>query len=224
MQKAEGRRQKTETTLVCFALKEEAAPFRKIAANRPEVAMLVTGIGRVNAEQAVRAFLAEHSPDRVLTCGFAGGLNPALAGGDVVFATDDEGLRTKLLQAGARSAVFICASRIAVTAAEKRELRRTTGADAVDMESEAIQAVCRERTIPCATLRAISDPANVDLPLDFNQLAKPDMSLDAGKLALAVARSPGKIGALFKLQKQCRTAALRLAQVLSAVLTDIYAP
>src|ERR1017187_10050952 len=73
--------------LVCFALKEEAAPFRKIAAGRPDVSILITGIGRQNAEKSVREFLATNSPKLVLTCGFAGGLNPGLKLVEVVFET-----------------------------------------------------------------------------------------------------------------------------------------
>jgi len=258
--------------LVCFALKEEAAPFRKMAAGTaaaaPATSILITGIGRRNAEKSVRDFLAGHSdgvsgpasrsqdapasqarfartlapPELVLTCGFAGGLNPDLKLGDVVFElTDRRGelhepqtemelgarvtrpsesspLREKLVAAGAKPAKFFRADRIATTVAEKKKLRGETGADAVEMESAAIHAICAERGIPCATVRVISDTANEDLPLDFNRLSKPDQSLDYGKLAWAIARSPGKIGALLKLRKQTRFAAEQLAEVLAKLI------
>ena len=86
------------------------------------------------------------------------------------------------------------------------------------MESAAIHGVCAEHGIPCATLRVISDTANEDLPLDFNALAKPDKNLDMGKLFLAIAKSPGKIGALMELQKKTKFAAERLAAVLEKIV------
>jgi len=262
------------STLICFALKEEAAPFRKTAGGlrrSHRVSILLTGIGRRNAEKAVSDFWAGGSsvpascsqkvfsgetrlvsslapPDLVLTCGFAGGLNPDLKPGDVVFEIPSSRRRgnesltetgnrkpdignnfetphivsyelsEKLIAAGAKPARFFCTDRIAATAGEKKKLRDETGADAVEMESAAIYAVCAERGIPCVTVRVISDTANEDLPMDFNQLAKADKSLDYGKLLLAIAKSPGKIGALMKLQKQTRFAAERLAEVLVGIL------
>jgi adenosylhomocysteine nucleosidase len=210
-------------TLVCFALKEEAVPFHRVAAAHPGVITLIVGIGRENAEKAIRKFLALHTPQLVLTCGFAGGLNPDLKIGDVVFEC---GMRNaecgigeeRLLAAGAKSAKFFCADRIATTVAEKHALRAETGADVVEMESAAIHAVCAEKNIPCVTVRVISDTADEALPLDFNALAKPDKSLDFGKLAWAIAKSPGKIGALIGLQRKTRLAALRLAEVLDKVI------
>jgi uridine phosphorylase len=270
------------SVLICFALKEEAARFRKIAGGwrrGHHISILLTGIGRQNAEKSLREFLGSapapgaavdasstakandeasfatregaRAPQLVLTCGFAGGLNPDLKLGDVVFELTNallpsslspqggervsartglrraevapatqagEGLSSKLLAAGAKPAKFFCADRIATTAAEKKKLRDETGADAVEMESAAIHAVCAERGIPCAIVRVISDTADEDLPLDFNALAKPDKSLDYGKLLWAIAKSPGKTGALMKLQKQTRFAAERLAEVLAKII------
>lgn len=213
-------------TLVCFALKEEAGPFQKLAAGKAGVRILTVGIGRQNAEKSAREFLATHSPEWVLTCGFAGGLNPDLKLGDVVFevaetrpATSPFQLPARLAAAGARAGKFFCADRIATTVAEKKKLREETGADAVEMESGAIHAVCRERGLACVTVRVISDPANEDLPLDFNALAKPDRSLDFGRLAWVVARSPGKIGALLALQKKTSFAARQLAAVLDRIIS-----
>jgi uridine phosphorylase len=230
--------------LVCFALTEEARVFRRMAGERPQIKTLITGMGRQNAERAVREYLAGGAsvppsrlvgspapPGVVLTCGFAGGLNPELKVGDVVFEIRNSWhvdarqlhvpkseIRNPLVEAGAKPVTFCCSDRIAITAAEKAELRRKTGADAVEMESEAIHAVCLEQGIRCATVRVISDRADENLPLDFNQLARPDRSLDYGKLAWAIAKSPGKIRALLRLRKQTRGAADKLAQVLVRIL------
>jgi adenosylhomocysteine nucleosidase len=207
--------------LICFALKEEAAPFRKLAADKSGISILITGIGRANAEKSVRDFLSKNSPELVLTCGFAGGLNPELKIGDTVFEIRDprSAIENNLLSAGATPATIYCADRIATTVAEKTRLRDQTGADVVEMESAAIQAVCTEKNIPCATVRVISDTAHEDLPLDFNALAKPDKNLDFGKLFFAIAKSPGKIPQLMALQKKTRFAAERLAAVLEKVIS-----
>jgi adenosylhomocysteine nucleosidase len=213
--------------LVCFALKEEAAPFRKSAAGKSGISILIAGIGCKNAEKSLREFLASNSPKLVLTCGFAGGLNPDLKLGEVVFEMPDLnserpapncGILQKLLAVGAKPVKFFCADRIAITVAEKKKLCEETGADAVEMESEAIHAVCRERGISCATVRVISDTAKEDLPLDFNKLTKADLGLNYRKLALVVAKSPQTIGALIKLQKRTRTAAEKLAEILSKII------
>jgi len=204
-------------SLVFFAMREEAATFKRSIASA-KAHLLITGIGARNAECAARAAMDEWKPELVLTCGFAGGLNPELSSGAVVFSTNDSRMESELRLAGAKPAKFYCSSRIATTAAEKAELRRTTGADAVEMESELIQNLCRERGIPCATVRVISDTASEDLPLDFNALANADLSLNYFKLALAIAKSPGRIAALLRLQKKCLVAAERLSAVLGKVV------
>ncbi len=207
--------------LVCFAVKEEASAFKSVADGMPNVTVLVTGMGRRNAEKSFRAAIAKQKPELVITSGFAGGLRSELALGDIIFDADPAAkLEAAFSVAGAKPGKFHCVDRIATTAKEKHELRRQSGADAVEMESEIIRKVCREEEIPSATVRVILDTADEDLALDFNQFLNADMELDTGKLAWSVAMSPGKVGALMKLQKQGKAAAEKLAGVLKNILSS----
>ena len=224
--KAEGRRQKAEgkpegevrKVLVCFAVKEEAGAFRRWAKGRGNVKVLLVGMGKRNAERALRAALAEERPELVLSCGFAGGLRPDWGTGAVVFAADARsGLEAALLAAGAKPVRFHYADRVATTAAEKRALRETTGADAAEMESQGVCAVCREQRIPCVIVRVILDTAREDMPLDFNRLMTAGQKMSYGKLALALAKSPGKIAGLLGLKRQAQAAAGKLAEVLAKI-------
>ena len=208
--------------LVCFAVGEEAAPFRKFATNLPEVNILVTGMGKQNAERSLRASLRNHRSALVLSCGFAGGLDPQLTRGTVVFdAGDHPRLEAELQKAGARRARFYCADRVAATAAEKRALRESTRADAVEMESGVMRAVCAEQKIAFATVRVILDPADEDLPLDFNRLLTPDQRMNYGRLAVVLAKAPGKIAGLRRLQRQSKIAAQTLARTLAGVAAGL---
>lgn len=215
-EKVEGR----SVTLVCFAVKEEAAPFLKVAKENPDVSVLVTGMGRKNSERALLQSLPKSLPTLVLTCGFAGALDPGLKIGDVVFDADEASRIAPLLEdAGAKPAKFYCAPRVATTAAEKTALRKSTGADVVEMESGVIREICRQKNLPSATIRVISDAAHDDLPLDFNTLMTDEDAISFPKLAVALMKSPGKILQLMQLQRHTRFAAQELAQVLEKLLS-----
>jgi nucleoside phosphorylase len=205
-------------TLVCFALEAEAGPFRRLARALTGVGILVTGMGQANARRAATDALARARPDIVLTCGLAGALDPGLAHGTILFDADP-GFpgRERLLQAGAQPARFHCAARIAATASEKAQLRQTTQADAVEMESEPIRAICRAAGIPSATFRVISDVAAEDLPLDFNRFLTSSLELDYARLLGAVALHPGAVPGLLRLQRQTRSATARLADALACI-------
>ncbi|HEY0550741.1 MAG TPA: hypothetical protein VGF13_14140 [Verrucomicrobiae bacterium] len=185
---------------------------------RLDVQALLTGMGAPNAERAVRDALKTVQPRRVFTCGFAGALNPALQIGDVVFAKVSPGIAQRLQSAGAKQVVFACAERVMITAAEKCALRAQTDADVVEMESAIIERVCREAGVECVTLRAISDTAHENLPLDFNALMTSDQKLDPAKLALKILRRPQKIPPLLRLGKNSSIAAENLGKVLVAVI------
>lgn len=205
------------STLVCFAVVEEAVPFRRLRV--PGTEILVSQMGQANAERRFLERLRAGPPMRVLTCGFAGGLNPALRSGTVVFDCDPGfPLEARLRAAGAVEARFLCTKRVAVTVGEKTALRASSGADAVEMESGVIRRICRERGIPAATIRVISDEAGEDLPVDFNALMRPDGRLDFPRLILTLLGSPGRIGGMIRLGGTTSRAARSLAKVLAQAL------
>jgi hypothetical protein len=178
------------------------------------VGVVVTGMGRRNAERALDRALAEAEPECVLTSGFAGGLDAALKFNTIVCETSDERLGERLRGLGATLIRFHCAERIAVTLEEKSALRQRTAAGAVEMESGWIHQVCRARRLSCATVRVISDTAADALPLDFNKLTTSELKLHPGKLALALLAAPHKVPALVRLRRQTQLAAETLAAFL----------
>jgi len=201
--------------LVCFAIKEEKKYFKA----PPGVRTLVTGMGRRNTYAALEQYFAGETPSGILTCGFAGGLNPSLELGSIVFDVDEGAPWEKaLLASDAKLAKFHCAARVAITANEKYKLWQTTGYDAVEMESDTIREMARRKNIPSATIRSISDTAHQNLPLDFNRIMTPDHRIDFAKLTARLLLSPRKIAELLRFQGQTQIAAEKLAVFLHQIL------
>src|SRR5688572_25694851 len=105
--------------LITFAVKEEM----KFFPGGPGIRRYITGMGRDNADHAIATAIAEIRPRLVLTCGFAGGLNPILKSNEIIFSADEgTPLHDTLKQAGATPVSFFCARRVAITAEEKQRL------------------------------------------------------------------------------------------------------
>lgn len=207
--------------LVCFAVVEEMqffAPRRRGLPGSLPCQVWLTGIGRRNAAHNIREAIAAVQPKRVITAGFAGGLNPSLRNGMVLYEDDDADFSEDLDDLGAIKARFYCHRRVATTAEEKLELWKSTGADAVEMESSVIRTICREFGIPSVTIRVISDDARLDLPLDFNELMTSEDRINFLKLIGAVMRRPSRIPKLLEFQRQTVEAARHLGAVLEELL------
>lgn len=224
--------------ILFFAVPEEARPFLDLRARRgiapiplsPPIPgalgwrvgpgdIWVTGMGRRKALAVAEAVLTEEI-EWVVTSGFAGGLDPALATGTIVHELDP-GFPLRL-----PSNPQICAGRfhlaesVAASAAAKAALRSATGTDAVDMESQAIRDLCGIRGVASATIRVISDAANEDLPLDFGALMTPDQRIDFPKLAWTLLKSPGKIPSLIGFSRRLGRASTALATTLDRMIED----
>lgn len=203
--------------LVCFAVKEEARFFLPDASEDCQV--WLTGMGRKNSAENIRRAITMVKPDHVITAGFAGGLNPDIKCGTVLYDQDfDAGFALDLEKSGAKTATFYCHRRVATTAVEKALLWKETGADAVEMESSVIRTICREQHIPSATVRVISDDATQDLPLDFNALMTSEDRIHYPKLIWKVLSHPSTIPKLIEFQRQTLFAARELGIVLEKLL------
>ncbi len=201
--------------LVCFAVREEGRFFKP----KPNHRVVYTGMGRNNAARVIEERCAARRPDLVVTCGFAGGLNPTFSESDVVFDADLETqLESKLHDAGAKRATFFCTNRVAITSDEKMRLWRNIAMDILEMESETIRDHCRDLGIPGATIRTISDSAHDDLPLDFTLLMNNRQHVNYKKMSWLLLKSPRLIIDLLAFQKKATDAAQALATCLEKVL------
>lgn len=197
--------------LYCFAVKQEAGPFKPSGVDR----MIFTGMGQVRARIAVDCALASFTPGLVVTAGTAGALRAGLCHGDIVFESDRESRLAEILHSlGGIPGRFHCSPRVVARADEKQALGQSVGADAVEMESSAIHQVCRARKVPCATVRVISDVASEDLPMDFNEIMTPTLEISFLRLGGMLLRRPSLVPGLIRFQKGLGQSAEKLADFL----------
>jgi adenosylhomocysteine nucleosidase len=204
--------------LIAFAVSNEARPLRSLVTAAWPVTVQITGIGAKAARRSLSPALSRVRPSLVLTSGFAGGLNPCLRSGDIVYEATAAQALVPCLEGLGTATKFLSVERVVSTVAEKQRLHRSTGADAIEMESAAIRSLCLEAGIACATVRIISDAADEALPLDFDSCLGPEGRLIPSRILLQCARRPAAIPALLRLQSVTRQAARRLAFALVQVL------
>ncbi|HXD87439.1 MAG TPA: hypothetical protein VN641_13165 [Urbifossiella sp.] len=185
-------------TFVCFALEREAAPFRRQTRDWPHVRIAVSGVGRDRARRCVEAVLAATTPSLVIAAGFCGALRPTLRVGDIV-----------------ESPRIITVGHLVSGTAEKRRLAELHDADAVDMESAAVQDLCAERNVPFRAIRVVSDAVDTALSPELVRL------LSGGKVSVwkalaALRRRPALLGEFLRLGRDTKLAARKLCDALVA--------
>lgn len=179
----------------------------------------VTGVGRVRAVARLDVVLEQHRPAVVLHVGFAGGLDPKLAAGEVLRFGQVINERGGVidLDHGA-GATLLTVDRMVDSVEGKRELFARYGAAAVDMESFAVAQRLREVGIPLIAMRGISDGAGFALPARAVEWVKADGSAALGPVLRYFAGHPHQLPMLLGLRRQARLAAENLAQAVSQVV------
>ncbi|WP_202920917.1 phosphorylase family protein [Urbifossiella limnaea] len=183
-----------------FALEREAAPFRRLVRGRQDVAVRVSGVGRAAAQVTALRLVDEVRPDRVIAAGFCGALDPGLKVGDIVV-----------------SPRIVTVDRIVGPPGEKAALRASAGADAVDMESAAVEEACRERGVSFFAVRAVSDTADAELSPELVRLLSGG-TVSVPRVLLALVRRPALLPEFLRLGRDTATAAGTLARALVAKL------
>jgi adenosylhomocysteine nucleosidase len=189
------------------------------------IAVIVAGLGRAAARRGAELLLDGHRPRVLISAGFAGALDPALARNSIVLADEildleDHRYAIDVLMSPedpaprARCGKLLTVDRIIRTAAEKAELRARFGADMVDMESSGVAALCAERSIKLRSIRVISDEAGVDLPPEIATLMTKTGSYQVGAALRAIWNRPSRLKDLWVLNEHAHEAADRLAAFL----------
>lgn len=184
----------------------EFSGIRKHAGGR--WALVANGPGSRLVTEALRE---RRNVEGIVSTGFCGALDPALRVGDIVVSGEPVRSRRRFVQGE-----LLSVDRVAVSAAEKRELRERTGAVAVEMESAAVAAKAREWGVPFRCVKVVSDAASDDLPLDFNLYRDAAGRFSRTRIALAAMLRPFTVmPGLLRLDRNCRTAAEKLGEFLA---------
>ena len=206
-----------------------------------DITVLVTGVGTPSSAQAMGLMMAmadenQHF-DICVSSGLAGALQESLAPGDIIapqaliaenqhadLQSDrlkvDPDLRRQALEGGAIAAdCMFTSNQVLVKASEKKTC--SSRAQSVDMESFDIVKEAYAWGARGVVVRAISDSANEDLPINFNLTLSKRHEVSVLKVIGELAKNPLALPALLRFGKQSRNAAERLADFLDSYVQTI---
>jgi len=191
----------------------------------------LTGLGWKGA-RALLSTLLKEKPDLCISSGLAGGLRSELKSGEIVVAREallvnggkkfrSRPLLVELAEGAGATPVnlFLTNTQVVCRAQSKQSMAKF--GDVVEMESFHVLTRAREQQVPALAIRAISDTAEEDVPLDFGWSMGGDGQISYGKLLLQVGRRPHKIPALIGFGKRSEQAAQNLADFLDKYIATV---
>lgn len=197
------------------------------------------GMGRERTAAALERLIRELPVERLLFLGFAGGVDPDLPAGAVVqvirVVAEDGRVLSVAGDAAGEAAIpadvppvtVAAVSQLAATRADKALLYqrlKCLSVVAVDMESATVASTAAAHGIPCLILRAISDPADSDLPRPLRQVVSPTGALRFAPMIRSCLRRPAGIGEMLRFHADVRRAARALAKTARAVVRHSATP
>lgn len=185
---------------------------------KDDVVLVYGGIGSAAARRAAEAVIALFSPEIVYSVGFAGALDPQWKVGDLVrprrVINASDGSSVSLNEGDGALVSFGSVA----SSDQKRKLRDSFGAQAVDMEAAAVLRAAEAHGIGFAAIKAISDEAEFDFP-DTERFVDPEGRFSEIRFAIFAALRPWLWARVFRLARNSR----RAARSLCADLTPLCA-
>ena len=200
------------------------------------IEVLHTGVGERVCRQRVGKFLSatgriragdhDQNFDYLISAGFAGALNDQLQLGDLLLAKNFSTLRLEenfsLSTLPIHIADLLTVPALIDSSEERNKLALTSGAVAVDMETEFIARGCAAHAIPVLSLRVISDtprelfpaPANVLFDIERQQTRML-------KLATHLLAHPTSVPRLVQFARRIARARKTLANALIALIDKL---
>jgi adenosylhomocysteine nucleosidase len=199
-------------------------------ADGASIRWIQSGLGPARAAQAASQAMAEGA-EIVVSLGVSGGLDPTLAPGDLVLASEVlelDGARFEPSPASARAATALAglldeeAATVrtgpvltspapVLSVRGKAKLFRQSKALCVDMESAAAARAAHKAGRPFLCVRIISDPASRNLPRLAVEVATEDGGLSFARLARGILAKPWDIWRLAQTGREFGAAKQSLA-------------
>ena len=225
---------------VTFALPAESQEFLRLLTSKSRVdrngirtirgssddrtvEVLHTGVGEKVCRQRVAKFLEDQHFNYLISAGFAGALSDDLQIGELLlaknFSTVDLSETPTLLSGSPiHIADLLTVPALIHSRKERNELGLTSGAAAVDMETEFIAHACAARGIPLLSLRVISDTPHHLFPVPANVLFDIERQQTRMlKLTTHLLANPGRVPQLVRFARRIA----RARRILASALLDI---
>jgi nucleoside phosphorylase len=215
--------------------------LRRTVIGGTEVTVLITGVGAEAAAQAMDLMMRMADKNQYfevcVSSGLAGALCDTLRVGDVIAPKElivelkhagqvaerlevDGELRQMALGRGAKNAnCLFTTDEILVKASQKKSC--SSRAQSVDMESFEIVKAASAWGARSVVIRAISDSATEDLPINFNLTLSEHKEVSLLKVLGQLAKNPMALPALIRFGGQSKRAGALLAAFLENYLKDL---
>jgi adenosylhomocysteine nucleosidase len=226
---------------VTFALPAESSEFLRCLSNESRtdrngiritrgkidnhtIEVLHTGVGEKVCRQRVGKFLHDQQFACLISAGFAGALDDDLQIGDLFLAenfstVDLSETRLLLSDLPIHIANLLTVPALIDSREERNKLAHTSGAIAVDMETEFIARACAKLGVPLLSLRVISDaprnlfPAPMDILFEIER-----QRTHMPKLAAYLVTHPTRVPQLVQFARRIAHARKNLANALMEVV------